>query len=71
MQIAVGQCPHICVGFPRPGIEADGLSKDVILPCAMERGLLDCRANDQSKPVGLLGFTESVLKSCLTQQEDC
>lgn len=34
MQVTVGQGPHVSIGLPWAGVEADGLPKDVVLPCA-------------------------------------
>lgn len=47
VQVAVGQSPHVCTGLAWPGMEADGLPKDVILPCQPEgweflQGLAPC-----------------------------
>lgn len=36
MQVTVGQGTHIGTRFAWPGMETDGLSKDVILPCQPE-----------------------------------
>lgn len=40
VQVTVGQGPYVCTGLARPGMEANGLPKDVILSCQPEgRGL--------------------------------
>lgn len=36
VQVTVGQGSYIGARFARPGVETDGLSKDVILPCQPE-----------------------------------
>ena len=36
VQVTVGQGPYICAGLARPGMETNGLSKDVILSCQPE-----------------------------------
>lgn len=33
VQVTVGQGPYVCTGLARPGVEANRLPKDVILPC--------------------------------------
>lgn len=41
VKVAVGQSPHIGVGFPWPGVKVDGLTEDVVLPYKMfKRGLI-------------------------------
>ena len=31
VQVAVAECAHVCVGFPRLGVQVDHLTKDVVL----------------------------------------
>lgn len=31
VEVAVAQCPHVCAGFPRLGVQVDHLAKNVIL----------------------------------------
>lgn len=61
VQVTVGQGPYICAGLARPGMEADGLSKDVILSCQPEgwgnlQGLAPCSLL-RSLPEDLLTLT--------------
>lgn len=61
VQVTVGQGPYICAGLARPGMKANGLSKDVILSCQPEgrgnlQGLALCSLL-RSLPEDLLTLT--------------
>lgn len=61
VQVTVGQGPYICAGLAWPGMEANGLSKDVILSCQTEgwgnlQGLALCSLL-RSLPEDLLTLT--------------